>query len=181
VGRDGDAGLGEAPGRDPLSRHVHGRGIALSPDGRLLADAEVYESGTVDKKGRKQENVGLRLRSTSVPPRSAPLTTIDELDNGVAAIAFSPTEPVLAVSDMNGYRDNNRKTPVVRLYDEGGTLRLWRVEGHRLTEELSRVAVESRAARSPSAPTEPASLDREGKLGCRRMPRDLGPGRPPES
>ncbi|MCX4774985.1 AAA family ATPase [Streptomyces sp. NBC_01285] len=209
-----------------------GGDIALSPDGRLLADVEVYEGSRVDKKGKKQEKVGLRLRSTSAPRRSAPLATIDELDNGVAAIAFSPTEPVLAVSDMNGFRDNNHKTPVVRLYDianpkrprqiarihaattkldfspdgksllltnspfadpddpqpqpaqkleswdltnpaqpeeqwarpvetgidsvhvafrpdgkllavydNGGTLRLWRVEGHRLTEELSRVTV----------------------------------------
>ncbi|MFF7690140.1 hypothetical protein ACFZB6_28850 [Streptomyces syringium] len=94
-----------------------GSDIALSPDGRLLADAEVYEGGETDKKGKKQQNVGLRLRSTSAPPRSAPLATIDELDNGVAAIAFSPTRPLLAVSDMNGFRKGNHKKPVVRLYD----------------------------------------------------------------
>ncbi|WP_327364393.1 MULTISPECIES: caspase, EACC1-associated type [unclassified Streptomyces] len=94
-----------------------GADIALSPDGRLLADVEVYEGGEADKDGKKQKSVGLRLRSTSAPSKSAPLATIDELDNGVAAIAFSPTEPVLAVSDMNGWRDGNHKTPVVRIYD----------------------------------------------------------------
>ncbi|MGW0702753.1 caspase, EACC1-associated type [Streptomyces sp. NPDC002867] len=94
-----------------------GGDIALSPDGRLLADVEVYEGNKAGKKGKKPQYVGLRLRDTAAPPRSRPLSTIDDLDNGVQAIAFSPTRPVLAVSDMNGWRDRNRKPPVVRIYD----------------------------------------------------------------
>ncbi|MEU9887691.1 WD40 repeat domain-containing protein [Sphaerisporangium sp. NPDC051011] len=92
-----------------------GSDIALSPDGRLLADVEVYEGKKVDKKGKKEQYVGLRLRTAR---EYAPLlSTIDELDNGVQAIAFSPTKPVMAVSDMNGWKDRNRKPPVVRIYD----------------------------------------------------------------
>ncbi|MGW5424054.1 caspase, EACC1-associated type [Streptomyces sp. NPDC003943] len=95
-----------------------GADIALSPDGRLLADVEVFEGKKADKKGKKQQYVGVRLRDTAVPPRGAPLSTIEEdLVNGVQALAFSPTAPILAVSDMNGWRDMNRKAPVVRIYD----------------------------------------------------------------
>ncbi|WP_405021326.1 caspase family protein [Kitasatospora sp. NBC_00070] len=92
-------------------------GIALSPDGSLLADGELYENGETGKDGKKQQTVGLRLRSTTAPEGTSPLATIEDLDNGVAAIAFSPTAPVLAVSDMNGFRDSNPKTPVVRVFD----------------------------------------------------------------
>ncbi|WP_327303242.1 caspase family protein [Streptomyces sp. NBC_01298] len=94
-----------------------GGDIALSPDGRLLANVEVYETGEADKDGKRQKNLGVRLRSTSAAPNTEPLSTIEELDNGVAQIAFSPTEPVLAVSDMNGWKDLNHKTPGVRIYD----------------------------------------------------------------
>ncbi|MFD9572663.1 AAA family ATPase [Streptomyces sp. NPDC059982] len=94
-----------------------GADIALSPDGNLLADIEVYENGKTDPDGKKQENAGVRLRSTSAADGTAPLATIDDLDNGVAVIAFSPTEPVLAVSDMNGFRDGNVAKPSVRIYD----------------------------------------------------------------
>ncbi|MFD7323204.1 AAA family ATPase [Streptomyces sp. NPDC059875] len=94
-----------------------GSDIALSPDGRLLADVEVFQGEKADKNGKKPEYVGVRLRDTAAPPRSAPLSTIEDLDNGVQAIAFSPTAPVLAVSDMNGWRDANHKAPAVRIYD----------------------------------------------------------------
>ncbi|MGW6705219.1 caspase, EACC1-associated type [Streptomyces sp. NPDC054956] len=94
-----------------------GADIALSPDGRLLADVELYENGTTDTDGKKQQIVGLRLRSTSAAEGAAPLATIEDLDNGVAVIAFSPTAPVLAVSDMNGFRKGNHKKPGVRIYD----------------------------------------------------------------
>ncbi|MFJ3344992.1 AAA family ATPase [Streptomyces diastaticus] len=97
-----------------------GSDIALSPDGRTLANVEKYEGKdtykTGEKKGKKVEYVGVRLRSTAHPKRP-PLSTIDDLDNGIQAIAFSPTKPVLAVSDMNGWRDSNRKPAVVRIYD----------------------------------------------------------------
>ncbi|WP_324605185.1 WD40 repeat domain-containing protein [Streptomyces sp. NRRL WC-3549] len=94
-----------------------GADIALSPDGRLLADVELYDGTEDDEKGKKEQFVGVRLRSTS-GGRGAPLlSTIDDLDNGVQAIAFSPTEPLLAVSDMNGWRDGNSKQPAVRIYD----------------------------------------------------------------
>ncbi|MEU5798334.1 hypothetical protein ABZ800_33135 [Streptomyces sp. NPDC047813] len=87
-----------------------GADIALSPDGKLLADVEVY------KKGRTQY-VGVRLRDTTRP--DAPLlgTIGDELHDGVQAIAFSPTEPLLAISDANGYVARNKVPPVVRLFD----------------------------------------------------------------
>ncbi|KIF00452.1 hypothetical protein PL81_41170 [Streptomyces sp. RSD-27] len=94
-----------------------GADIALSPDGSLLADVEAYENGKTAPDGTKQETVGVRLRSTSAAEGTAPLATIEDLDNGVAVIAFSPTEPVLAVSDMNGFRDRNVANPSVRIYD----------------------------------------------------------------
>ncbi|MGW4299239.1 caspase, EACC1-associated type [Streptomyces sp. NPDC004646] len=87
-----------------------GEDIALSPDGRLLADVEVYKKGST-------EYVGVRLRDTTRP--NAPLlsTIGDELHNGVQVIAFSPTEPLLAISDANGYVERNRTPPTVRLFD----------------------------------------------------------------
>ncbi|EPH45004.1 caspase family protein [Streptomyces aurantiacus] len=88
-----------------------GADIALSPDGRLLADVEAH-GGTKEK----PKYADLRLRSTA-HPRGRPLATLGELENGVAAIAFSPDGRRLAVADMNGWIDNNRKPPAVRLYD----------------------------------------------------------------
>lgn len=88
-------------------------GIALSHDGSLLADAEVYKK---DKDGKTQY-VGVGLRDTA-HPTGRPLATIgDEVKNGIQEIAFSPTKPLLAVSDMNGWVAANHSTPAVRLFD----------------------------------------------------------------
>ncbi|MEU6479815.1 WD40 repeat domain-containing protein [Streptomyces sp. NPDC047017] len=84
-----------------------GQDIALSPDGKLLADAEVYTQGM-------DTYVHLFLRSTADPKQK---TGMIEVDNGVGALAFSPTKPLLAVSDYNGLVAANHKLQVVRLYD----------------------------------------------------------------
>ncbi|MFJ2610055.1 WD40 repeat domain-containing protein [Streptomyces sp. NPDC087425] len=84
-----------------------GQDIALSPDGKLLADAEVYKQG-------KETYANLFLRSTSSPKRKLGMI---EVNNGVGALAFSPTKPLLAVSDSNGIVASNPKPQVVRLYD----------------------------------------------------------------
>ncbi|MEU8762656.1 AAA family ATPase [Streptomyces sp. NPDC048659] len=106
-----------------------GGSIALSPDGRLLADVELFpgrSGGKDDKKGGKKDGkkdgkpaelVGVRLRDTAAAPGAGPLSTIEDLDNGVQVIAFSPTAPVLAVSDMAGWTDRNHIPPSVRIYD----------------------------------------------------------------
>ncbi|MHA6765569.1 nSTAND1 domain-containing NTPase [Streptacidiphilus sp. PAMC 29251] len=107
------------PGREkrllattPAPDMFTGSGIALSPDGSILADIEVYP-GTKPK----TQNVGVRLRDTA-HPTGPPLATIgDELVDGVQSIAFSPTRPLLAVSDLNGWNAANRSTPKVRLFD----------------------------------------------------------------
>ncbi|MFH9677802.1 AAA family ATPase [Streptomyces sp. NPDC017405] len=84
--------------------------ITLSADGRLLADSEIRTRG-------KQQYVGVALRDTT--RRGVPLisTIIDELHNGVQVLAFSPTEPLLVVSDLNGFRKQNHRPAVVRLFD----------------------------------------------------------------
>ncbi len=65
-----------------------GQDIALSADGRLLADVELYKDG----KKPKTEYVGVRLRDTA--KASGPRCTIgDELRNGVAVLRFSPPNP----------------------------------------------------------------------------------------
>ncbi|GGT87879.1 WD40 repeat domain-containing protein [Streptomyces violascens] len=84
-----------------------GQDIALSPDGKLLADTEVYKQG-------KDTYANLFLRSTASPEEK--LGVID-LNNGVGALAFSPTKPLLAVSDSNGVVAGNPKPQVVQLYD----------------------------------------------------------------
>ncbi|WP_225834908.1 AAA family ATPase [Streptomyces sp. NK08204] len=106
------------PGKKKLLAITHspnmltGEDIELSRDGRLLADVEVF-----GRKNGKPQYVGVMLRDTA-HPTGAPLATIgDELNNGVSALAFSPTEPLLAVSDMNGWIASNHTKPVVRLFD----------------------------------------------------------------
>ncbi|MFD5797473.1 hypothetical protein ACFWIO_28905 [Streptomyces diastatochromogenes] len=84
-----------------------GQDIALSPDGKLLADTEVYKQGKVTY-------ANLFLRSTASPKRKLGMI---EVNNGVGALAFSPTKPLLAVSDYNGLVASNPKPQVVRLYD----------------------------------------------------------------
>ncbi|MEU6512280.1 WD40 repeat domain-containing protein [Streptomyces sp. NPDC046942] len=84
-----------------------GQDIALSPDGKLLADAEVYKQG-------KETYANLFLRSTASPKQKLGMI---EVNNGVGALAYSPTKPLLAVSDYNGLVASNPKPQVVRLYD----------------------------------------------------------------
>ncbi|GAB2944917.1 AAA family ATPase [Nonomuraea fastidiosa] len=120
---------------------LYGAGIALSPDGRLLADVEMFEK--VNKKGEKADYVGLRLRTAA---KDAPLlATIEELDNGVQGIAFSPTRPILALSDLSGFVKGNRKPPVVRIYD---------IADPRHPREISQIkAITSQFAFSPDGET----------------------------
>ncbi|WP_030910206.1 NACHT and WD repeat domain-containing protein [Streptomyces sp. NRRL F-5126] len=84
-----------------------GQDIALSPDGKLLADTEVYKQG-------KDTYANLFLRGTAHPKEKLAMINVD---NGVGALAFSPTKPLLAVSDSNGLVARNPKPQVVRLYD----------------------------------------------------------------
>ncbi|MER6464865.1 hypothetical protein ABT278_31015 [Streptomyces sp. NPDC001228] len=84
-----------------------GQDIALSPDGKLLADTEIYQQG-------KDTYVNLFLRGTAAPKQKLGMI---EVNNGVGALAFSPTRPLLAVSDYNGLVARNTKRQVVRLYD----------------------------------------------------------------
>ncbi|MBK3575627.1 WD40 repeat domain-containing protein [Streptomyces sp. MBT65] len=84
-----------------------GQDIALSPDGKLLADTEVYKQG-------KQTYANLFLRSTASPKQKLSMINVN---NGVGALAFSPTKPLLAVSDYNGLVASNPKPQVVRLYN----------------------------------------------------------------
>ncbi|MFE1752192.1 caspase, EACC1-associated type [Streptomyces anandii] len=101
--------LADTPAPDMLT----GQDIALSADGRLLADVELYKDG----KKPKTEYVGVRLRDTAKASGSPLATVGDELRNGVAVLRFSPAKPLLAVSDMNGWVDKNHSPPTLRLYD----------------------------------------------------------------
>ncbi|WP_433194295.1 caspase, EACC1-associated type [Nocardia sp. CA-107356] len=81
-----------------------GQDIGISPDGSYFA---AVEENTAD-------DYVLRFRSTS-DPASGIVATIDDLVNGVAAVAFSPTQPILAVADDQ--YDAPAESRVVRLYD----------------------------------------------------------------
>ncbi|NUT32354.1 MAG: WD40 repeat domain-containing protein, partial [Hamadaea sp.] len=86
---------------------MFGQEVALSPDGAILATDESPGNGN---------SVGLRLRSTA-DPTGPPLATIDIADS-VGAVAFSPTRPILAVSDVNRTKPSaSHATPVIRIYD----------------------------------------------------------------
>ncbi|MEU5692290.1 hypothetical protein [Actinosynnema sp. NPDC020468] len=84
-----------------------GGSLALTADGGLLAAPEVSPDG---------KTVGVALRRTA-PAGARPLAVIEDLDNGIGDIAFSPTEPLLAVSDVNGLAARNLVAPSLRLYD----------------------------------------------------------------
>ncbi|MCG8927555.1 hypothetical protein [Lentzea sp. CC55] len=81
--------------------------IALSENGELLAAAELYDDGKM---------VGVSLRDTAIPG-GPPLAMIEDLDNGVAEIAFSPVRPLMVISDVNGVVKSNQKPPSLRFYD----------------------------------------------------------------
>ncbi|MBE9375898.1 hypothetical protein IQ251_15715 [Saccharopolyspora sp. HNM0983] len=84
-----------------------GEAIALAPDGEILASPELYDNGRL---------VGVSLRSTS-HPAGEPLGMIEDLDNGIGALAFHPTKPILAVSDHHGLATMNSAPSSVRLFD----------------------------------------------------------------
>ncbi|MGQ4487572.1 caspase family protein [Streptomyces sp. 372A] len=92
----------------PAPRLFISQDIALSADGTLLAALDVT------RRTQSGYYVDLNLRDTSRP--QVPTASID-VDNGVAALAFSPTASILAVSDLNGAIADNHKTPKVSLYD----------------------------------------------------------------
>ncbi|WP_086826145.1 WD40 repeat domain-containing protein [Allokutzneria sp. NRRL B-24872] len=81
--------------------------IALSRDGDLLAVPELHGDGKF---------VGVALRSTGSLNRP-PLAMIDDLTNGMAELAFSPTAPLLAVSDVSGLASSNRAPASLRIFD----------------------------------------------------------------
>ncbi|WP_165968449.1 TIR domain-containing protein [Saccharopolyspora elongata] len=94
-------------GASPAPNMYIGQDISLSPDGSMLAAAEVIS---------EDGDVGVRLRSTA-DPEGEPLSTITELDNGIGVLAFSPTAPILVISDYNGVDANNHAPPTLRMYD----------------------------------------------------------------
>ncbi|MFG3405876.1 hypothetical protein [Streptomyces sp. NPDC048142] len=105
-------------------------GIALSPDGGTLATVERFKKNKNDK----DEYVGVRLRNTSTPD-GPPLATIEEeLTNGVQTLLFSPTAPVLVVSDFNGVVAANREKPTIRIFD---------ISDPRHPRQISRIDTES--------------------------------------
>ncbi|MET8757923.1 hypothetical protein [Lentzea sp. NPDC004782] len=84
-----------------------GGSIALSANGEMLAMPELYDNG---------KSVGVSLRNTD-NPGGPPLAMIDDLDNGIGAIAFSPTKPLLVISDVNGLTKSNKTPASLRLFD----------------------------------------------------------------
>lgn len=84
-----------------------GASIALSANGELLAMPELYDNG---------KSVGVSLRNTDHPD-GPPLAMIEDLDNGIGEIAFSPTKPLLAISDVNSLAKSNRAPASLRLFD----------------------------------------------------------------
>ncbi|MFC5057040.1 WD40 repeat domain-containing protein [Saccharothrix xinjiangensis] len=91
----------------PAPNMFTGASIALSRNGGLLAAPELYDEGRL---------VGIGLRATD-SLGGAPLALIEDLDNGIGELVFSPTAPLLAVSDNNGLASGNRTAPSVRLFD----------------------------------------------------------------
>jgi WD40 repeat protein len=81
--------------------------VALSTNGELFADTEPDNNVA---------GADVRLRSTSTP-NSPPLGTIDNLDNGVEALAFSPTQPILVVADSNNLTAGVHSPPTMRIYN----------------------------------------------------------------
>lgn len=81
--------------------------IALSENGELFAAAELYGDGKM---------VGVGLRSTE-NPGGPPLAMIEDLDNGINEIAFSPTRPLMVISDVNGFAKSNQAPASLRFYD----------------------------------------------------------------
>jgi len=84
-----------------------GASIALSANGEMLAMPELYDNG---------KSVGVSLRNTD-NPGGPPLAMIDDLDNGIGAIAFSPTKPLLVISDVNGLAKSNKTPASLRVFD----------------------------------------------------------------
>ena len=91
----------------PSPDMVTGGSIALSENGELLAMAELHDDG---------KSVGVSLRDTG-HPGGPPLAMIDDLDNGIGEIAFSPAQPLLVISDVNGLAKSNQTPASLRLYD----------------------------------------------------------------
>ncbi|SCF63958.1 WD40 repeat [Streptomyces sp. Ncost-T6T-2b] len=116
-------------------------GIALSPDGGTLATVERFKKNKNDK----DEYVGIRLRKTAIPD-GPPLATIEEeLENGVQSLLFSPTAPILVVSDFNGIVAANRGKPTIRIFD---------ISDPRHPRQISRIATQSfKLAFSPDGRT----------------------------
>jgi WD40 repeat protein len=90
----------------PAPKWWAGAATTLSPDGSVLAVAEALSD----------TRWVLRLRDTA-NPHGEPLATVDTLANGVAALAFSPTTRLLAVSDHNSESGNSHSPPTIRVYD----------------------------------------------------------------
>jgi len=123
--------------KNPAPDMFTGAGIALSADGGTLASIEIFPKG-------HETHYGLRLRSTDAPD-GPPLSTIEDLDNGIAGIAFSPTEPILVVADINGFVAENHTPPSIRVYD---------VADLRHPRQIARIAVDVRSfAFSPDGRT----------------------------
>ena len=99
----------------PAPHTYKGEGIALSPDGGTLASIETFEKG-------EETYYGLRLRRTA-DPNGPPLATIEDLDNGITDVAFSPTEPIVVVADKAGAVGENRTPPSIRVFDITDTRR----------------------------------------------------------
>ncbi|MFI2664733.1 WD40 repeat domain-containing protein [Micromonospora carbonacea] len=84
---------------------AQGGGLALSPDGALLATTE--PAGDL---------VSVRLRRTADPLPDA-VSTITDLDNGAIELAFSPDGRLLAVADNAEYGPAVSRPPTVKIYD----------------------------------------------------------------
>ncbi|MFF9396758.1 WD40 repeat domain-containing protein [Streptomyces griseoluteus] len=90
--------------RLPGSGQLGAAGTAFSPDGHILATGELGPNG----------RPVVRLRSTEKPGIPV-LSSIDDLDNSAAHLAFSPDGRTLAVADNND-DTHGRVAPTVKLY-----------------------------------------------------------------